>query len=325
MTISGADIPYFTLNNGTKIPSVGMGCWMGEPGGGEAVRDMCVKALAAGYRHFDTAAGYSNEEQVGAALRESGIPREELFVTTKLGPDHEHVRERLDESLEKLGLDYVDLYLIHWPFAMKDDKMLSPDQFPTIVDTWKQMEKLLDTGKVKSIGVSNFSIKTLSEILPHCKVIPAINQVETHPYLPHHGLKKFCESHGIRLTAYSPLGQPPAADKQTTVPALFADATIAALSKKHGATTAQVLISWCVQRGVICIPKSANVERMTKNITLLKFDDADMQTIDNLHKEEGKHRQLIVYPYSQPREVFGYKYEWLGWNRTAEGLALDDE
>ncbi|TFY81113.1 hypothetical protein EWM64_g2899 [Hericium alpestre] len=320
MTISGADIPYFTLNNGTKVPSVGMGCWMGEPGGGEAVKDMCVKALAA--------AGYSNEEQVGAALRESGVPREEMFVTTKLAFDHINVRERFEESLAKLGLDYIDLYLVHWPLAMNDGKFgetFPPDQFPTIIDTWKETEKLLDTGKVKSIGVSNFSIKTLTELLPHCKVIPATNQVELHPYLPQHRLKQFCESRGILLTAYSPLGQPPPADKQTSTPALFSDTTINALAKKYNATTAQVLISWCVQRGVICIPKSANVERMTKNITLVKFDDADMQTIDNLHKEEGKHRQLIIYPWSQPREVFGYKYEWLGWNRTAEGIVLDDE
>ncbi|TFY62170.1 hypothetical protein EVG20_g6805 [Dentipellis fragilis] len=118
--VAMANIPYFTFNNGQKVPPIGMGCWMGEVGGGELVKDMCTKALAAGYRHFDTAAGYANEEQVGKAIRESGIPREELFVTTKLGFDHTRVREAFEESLQQLGLDYIDLYLVHWPHTIVD-------------------------------------------------------------------------------------------------------------------------------------------------------------------------------------------------------------
>ncbi|TFY81156.1 hypothetical protein EWM64_g2852 [Hericium alpestre] len=348
MTISGADLPWLPLNNGTKIPPFGMGCWMGEAGGGKVVEDMVTSALKVGYRHFDTvrvlnallsgayvvapmslmvqAAGYDNEEHVGAAIRKSGIPREDIYVTTKLWFDHGgRVRERFDESFEKLGLEYIDLYLMHWPFVEKDERVLPPDESPTLIDTYKEMEKLLETGKVKSIGVSNFSTTTLNRLLPHCKVIPVTNQVEVHPYLPQHGLQKFCESHGILVTAYSPLGQPPSPEKQKAVPALFSDATVTALSKKYTATNAQVLISWCIQRGLICISKSANLERMKNNFTLLKLDDADMQILNNLHKEPGKHRQLIIYQSSKPREAFGAKYEWLGWNRDAEGNVLDDE
>ncbi|TFY55276.1 hypothetical protein EVG20_g9379 [Dentipellis fragilis] len=319
-----ANIPYFTFNNGQKVPPIGMGCWMGEVGGGELVKDMCTKALAAGYRHFDTAAGYANEEQVGKAIRESGIPREELFVTTKLGFDHTRVREAFEESLQQLGLDYIDLYLVHWPHTIVDGfpgKVLKPEEPPTIVDTWKEMEKLLDTGKVKSIGVSNFSINTLNQLLPHCKVIPATNQVELHPFLPQPDLKAFCEERGILLTAYSPLGQPH--PERAAVPALFADPTITGLAEKYNATIAQVLISWSVQRGVVTIPKSSNAERMRANITLVKLDEADMKALDSIHEQPGKHRQLIVYPFSEPGEVFGWKYEWLGWNRTPEGVVIE--
>ncbi|KAA1470661.1 Aldo/keto reductase [Dentipellis sp. KUC8613] len=354
-----ANIPYFTFNNGQKVPSIGMGCWMGDVGGGELVKDMCTKALAAGYRHFDTVSRdvrrvpqilillrdigcrircvgklgrcsdyrsltsdfIANEEQVGRAIRESGIPREELFVTTKLGFDHSHVRESFEESLQKLGVDYIDLYLIHWPNHIVDRKAFTPEDFPTIVDTWKEMEKLLDTGKVKSIGVSNFSIKTLTQLLPHCKVIPATNQVELHPFLPQLDLKAFCEEHGILLTAYSPLGQPH--PEKESIPALFADPTITGLAEKYKATIAQILISWSVQRGVVAIPKSANAERMKANITLVKLDEADMTAINSIHEQPGKHRQLIVYPYSEPGEAFGWKYEWLGWNRTPEGVVIE--
>ncbi|KAA1470614.1 aado/keto reductase [Dentipellis sp. KUC8613] len=317
-----ADIPYLTFNNGAKVPSIGMGCWMGQVGGGELVKEMCTKALAAGYRHFDTAAGYGNEEQVGAALRESDIPREELFVTTKLSFEHNRVRELFDESLKKLGLEYIDLYLMHWPNAIVDGKILTPEEHPTIVDTWKEMEKLLETGKVKSIGVSNFSIKTLTQLLPHCTVVPATNQVELHPYLPQHALKAFCEARGILLTAYSPLGQRPSPSEDSSVPALFADPTITTLAEKYSTTVGQILISWSVQRGTVSIPKSANAERMKANITLVKLDEADMKALDGIHEQPGKHRSLLVYQGSKPGEVFGWKYEWLGWNRTADGVVV---
>ncbi|KAI0044266.1 Aldo/keto reductase [Auriscalpium vulgare] len=318
-----ADIPAFTLNDGTKMPSVGMGCWMGGYGGGQRVNAMVKKALQAGYRHFDTAAGYGNEEQVGAALRESGIPREELYVVTKLGGDkHARVHEAFEESLSKLGLDYIDLYLVHWPQAENDtEEVLKPHEAPTIVDTWKDMEKLLDTGKVKSIGVSNFSVKTLTELLPHAKVIPAANQVEMHPFLPQYELQKFCEEKGILITAYSPLGQPPAVGKEG-VPSLLTNPTILSIAKERGVTPAQVLLSWGVQRGTAVIPKSENEERMKANITLVKLSDAETQGIDAEHKKPGLHRSLLSYHsvIDGKGAVFGWTYEQLGWNLTKGGV-----
>ncbi|KAF7375875.1 aldo/keto reductase [Mycena sanguinolenta] len=213
-----ANIPSFTLNDGTKIPSIGMGCWMGVSGGGERVYDMCLAALQCGYRHFDTASGYANEEYVGRAIRDSGIPREEIYLTTKLGNvDHHRVKEAFEESLQKLDVAYVDLYLLHWPQGFINGKVLSPEEHPTFIETWKEMEKLLETGKVKSIGVSNFSIKTLEQLLPHCSIIPATNQVELHPCLPQTKLKAFCEDRGILLTAYSPLGRSTTFMEDTTI------------------------------------------------------------------------------------------------------------
>ncbi|ESK91347.1 aado keto reductase [Moniliophthora roreri MCA 2997] len=214
-------MPTLTLNNGQKIPAIGMGCWIGSPGGGKRVYDYCAKAISVGYRHFDTAASYGNEEAVGQAIRDSGIQREEFFVTTKLA-DHFHVKEAFEESLKNLGLDYIDLYLMHWPQAItnihvkpggdnKPDYLLAdalpPEDGPTFIETWLAMEKLVGTGKVKSVGVSNFSIKNLEILLPHCTITPTTNQVEAHPYLPNHELKSYCEAKGILLTAYSPLGK----------------------------------------------------------------------------------------------------------------------
>ena len=158
--------------------------------------------------HPSQAYGYFNEEKVGKAIRESGVPRSEIFLTTKL-PNHHHdrVSESLQESLDKLGLDYVDLYLMHWPMAYTaDNKPIPYGQSPTFVETWKDMEKLLETGKVRAIGVSNFSVKLLEVLLEEASIVPATNQVELHPCLPSFELKKYCEEKGIILTAYSPLG-----------------------------------------------------------------------------------------------------------------------
>ncbi|KAF8756518.1 asparaginyl-tRNA synthetase [Rhizoctonia solani] len=241
----------FTFNNGQVVPSVGLGCWMGQPGEAEACYDMVLKGLKIGYRHLDTAFGYGNEEAVGKAIRDSGVPREEIFVTTKLTwKDHGRVAEAFDRSLKNLGLDYVDLYLMHWPQAAdpKDNRFLSPEESPTYVETWKAMEQVLSSGKVKSIGVSNFSIKTLEVLLPEAKVIPATNQVELHPSLPSFKLVEYCQSKDILVTAFCPLGRNFK---------LFADSTeFKSLNESEGLTTAQLLISWALQRGTIPIPKS---------------------------------------------------------------------
>ncbi|OCH91951.1 Aldo/keto reductase [Obba rivulosa] len=316
-----APVPVLTFNNGIKVPSIGLGCWMGAPGGGEAVERMCKTALQTGYRHLDTASGYNNEEYVGRAVRESGIPREEIFVVTKLPPwGHGKVQQYFDASFKALGLDYIDLYLMHFPQQMTEEPgpwrgTATPHgENPQFIQTWKEMEKLLETGKVKSIGVSNFSIKTLRELLPRCTVVPVTNQVELHPCLPSSELKAFCEERGIILTAYSPLG------KGKTV--FFTDPDIKSIAEKYSATPAQVVISWGVQRETIVIPKSETPERIKQNITLVKLSDEDVKTVDELHQKPGMHRSLANY-HAEDGTVFGWSYEELGWPMSKGGVVVE--
>ncbi|KAI0312458.1 NADP-dependent oxidoreductase domain-containing protein [Amylostereum chailletii] len=337
-----ANIPTFTLNNGRQMPSIGMGCWMGIPGGAERVYNMVSKSIVVGYRHFDTAAGYQNESQVGKAIRDSGIPREEFFITTKLGNgSHSQVEQAFEASLTELNVDYVDLYLMHWPQATRTvgvwgDDSLREDESPTYIETWKSMEKLLQTGpdflafyssqhrheidhsigKVKSIGVSNFSIKTLTRLLPECTILPAVNQIELHPYYPQNALKAFCDERGIHITAYSPLGQPSTED--SPVPSLVKDSTVTTISKKHDATNGQVLLTWGVLRGTSVIPKSENEDRMRQNITLLKLDDEDMNALNEVHTKPGLHRTLLSH-YHKNGTMFGWTWEQLGWNLNQDG------
>ncbi|KAJ7496995.1 aldo/keto reductase [Mycena latifolia] len=318
-----AKIPSFKLNNGTTIPSVGMGCYMGSRAfTGQQVYDMCEKAIKAGYLHFDTATGYGNEQQVGDAIRDSGIPREEFYITTKLANgDHHRVREAFEESFERLNVSYIDLYLLHWPQASAGDvdfsqinapnMALAPDEHPTFVETWKEIEKLLETGKVKSIGVSNFSIKTLEELLLQCSVVPAVNQVELHPCLPQDDLKLYCESKGILLTAYSPLGRSKSFFAEQPV--------ISGLAEKYRVTWPQIIISWAVQRGIPTIPKSEDKGRMLANITLVELSQEDMQDIDALHRSPGMHKSLVEF-HADDGSVYGWKYSWLGWNMTKGGI-----
>ncbi|KAL0952453.1 hypothetical protein HGRIS_006721 [Hohenbuehelia grisea] len=206
-----------TLNNGVQIPLIGLGTWAGlDPKDQAAAQAWILSALKSGYRHIDTAQMYSTEKYVGNAIRDSGVPREEIFVTTKLPWNHTHrVKESLDESLANLGLDYVDLFLLHWPQAVFYD---ASNPFPKNEDgsirtidhqfneTWAEMEKLLGTGKVRAIGVSNFSVKTLEQLLKTSKVVPAVNQVELHPYLAQNDLIAYCKSKGIAVTAYAATG-----------------------------------------------------------------------------------------------------------------------
>lgn len=298
---------------------------MGSPGGGERVKEMCRKALAMGYRHFDTANGYANEEKVGEAIAESEVPRGQLYVTTKLGNgDHHRVREAFEESLTKLNCGYVDMYLMHWPHAVINGKTLAPEESPTIIDTWVEMEKLLETGKVKSIGVSNFSIKILSQLLddPRTKVVPATNQVEMHPCLPQTNLKQFCESKGILLTAYSPLGRPPAPSTQAEqkIPLLLNTDAVTSIAQKHNSTPAQVLLAWGVQRGTVVIPKSEDEARMKANLTLIGLDQTDVKALEVLHMNDGMHRSLLAYHSVDPGKVFGWSYAQLGWNMKEGGI-----
>ncbi|KAI1787821.1 Aldo/keto reductase [Ganoderma leucocontextum] len=317
-----ADIPSFTLNSGYKMPSVGMGVWLGPDGGGEAAKQLCTTALQLGYRHIDTAYGYANEEQVGKAIRESGVPREEIFLTTKLPNHHHHkVSDSLQESLDKLGVQYVDLYLMHWPQAYtEDNKMIPYGESPTYVETWRDMEKLLATGKVRSIGVSNFSVALLEVLLNETTVVPAINQVEMHPCLPSFELKKYCDEKGIVLTAYSPLGRPKEYDGK---PVFLEDPDVIRIAQAHNTTAAQVALSWGIQRGTVVIPKSENPKRMMQNITLIKLTTEDMTALDAIHQKPGMHRSLLKFHVvSLDGKILGWTYEQLGWNMKQGGIVI---
>ncbi|KAI0662455.1 Aldo/keto reductase [Cubamyces menziesii] len=308
---------HFKLNNGMSMPAIGVGCWMGTPGEGEHVTAMVARALELGYRHIDTAANYGNERSVGRALKNSGSPRSEVFVTTKLDQrDHGRVEEALDASLSKLGVEYVDLYLMHWPMACDESgKTLQPDESPTFVETWKAMEELFKTGKAKAIGVSNFSIKTLTELLEHANVVPAVNQVELHPCLPQHDLLEFCTKRDILLTAYTPLGK-----------AKFVnDPVIQEIVEAHGprATGAQVLLSWGVQRGTAVIPKTLHPERLKENLDLKHLSAAEMDALDDFHKRPGMHRSMCGFHSPElGGSCFGWTYTQLGWELTLGGVHL---
>ncbi|KAI0314144.1 NADP-dependent oxidoreductase domain-containing protein [Amylostereum chailletii] len=245
-----------------KIALIPNRCWMGYVGkeGEREVREMITNALEVGYRHIDTATTYGNESQVGRAILASGVPREQLFITTKLwSDDHGRVRAAFDESLEKLGCGYIDLYLMHWPQATREDGTALPaDEYPTIVDTWKEMEALLVDGKVKSIGVSNFSVKTFEQLLPHVTVVPAINQVEMHPLLPQLDLLAYCTAKNIRLTAYTPLAK--------HKPEVMSHPAVVQIAERKGCTAAQAVLSWLVQKGVVVIPKTKTRARMVENL-----------------------------------------------------------
>ncbi|KAG9081196.1 hypothetical protein FRC07_014591, partial [Ceratobasidium sp. 392] len=261
-------VPKFKLNTGVEVPAVGLGCWMGQVGGGEETYQMVKLALKLGYRHFDTASRYGNEEGVGRAIRESGIPRSEIFVSTKLVDwDHDDPARGLENSLKALDIEYIDLYLMHWPIARlggRDGKICQPDESPTFVETWLGMEKLLANGKTKQIGVSNFSITNLEILLEKATVLPAVNQVELHPCYPQHKLLQYCTSKEIHLTAYCPLGQYKSPFFSDSVFVEAAESLSKTLSKTI--TPSQVVLSWAVQRGTIVIPKSANENRLKQNI-----------------------------------------------------------
>lgn len=317
-------VPLVKLNTGAHIPAVGLGCWMGHPGGGDEAYEMVKLALKLGYRHFDTAARYGNEEAVGKAIRESGIPRSEIFVTTKLVDwDHDDPARGLDGSLKALDIGYIDLYLIHWPMARlggRNGKLCQPDESPTFVETWLGMEKLLVGGKVKQIGVSNFSIKNLEILLQKATVVPAVNQVELHPCHPENELLKYCASKGIHLTAYCPLGQYRSPFFSDPVFVEAADRLSNLLSKPI--TPSQLVLSWAVQRGTIVIPKSSKEERLRQNIDILTLPDDIFKTVDEYHKRPGMHKTLDEYTLRDPGTVGGWTYDQMGWNLDKGGNVI---
>ncbi|EJU02702.1 Aldo/keto reductase [Dacryopinax primogenitus] len=311
-------VPVPTYNG---IPAVGLGCWMGQPGASEEAYHMVREALKIGYRHIDTAFGYENEEAVGRAIRDSGVLRSEIFVTTKLpNQAHHRVVEGFENSFKNLDIGYIDLYLMHWPCAADDSgRQLSPKEGRDFVEVWEDMENLLEThaGKVKRIGVSNFSITLLEVLLPQVKVVPAVNQVEVNPYHPQIPLKKYCESKGIQIVAYGPLGQ--------TRRTFLEDHEVVAVANKYGISPAQVCLSWAVQRKTIPIPKSSNPERLKQNITLVTLAEEDFDRIENLHKEPGKHRSSDGMTLKVPGSVWGWTMQEMGWHVNLDGTIAEDQ
>ncbi|WP_030020492.1 aldo/keto reductase [Streptomyces monomycini] len=255
-------VPHITLNNGVAMPQLGYGVW--QVPDDEAAKAVGT-ALEAGYRSIDTAAIYGNEEGTGKALAASGIARDELFVTTKLWNDEQGYDSTLrafDTSLGKLGLEYVDLYLIHWPMPAKD----------TFVDTYRAFEKIYQDGRAKAIGVSNFQPAHLERLMGETSVVPAVNQIELHPQLQQSELRAFHARHGIATEAWSPLGQGKDLLKNTTV---------TGLAEKYERTPAQIVLRWHLQLGNVVIPKSVTPSRIKENVDVFGFelDDADMSAL----------------------------------------------
>lgn len=270
-------VPNITLNNGVEIPQFGFGVFQIPPAD---TAKATLSAFEAGYRHVDTAQMYQNEEGVGQAIADSGLARDEVFVTTKLNNDGhgtESAVSALEASLRRLKLDHVDLYLIHWPIPAKD----------LYVQTWKGFERLLADGKARAIGVSNFQPEHLDRLARETKVVPAVNQIELHPWLGQVELRKYHEQHGIATEAWSPIGQ---GDSLT-------EDRIVELAEKYDRSPAQIVLRWHIQHGSIVFPKSSNPERMRENIDVFGFEltDDDMTAIDNLNQEKrrGPHPNLF--------------------------------
>jgi 2,5-diketo-D-gluconate reductase A len=244
---------YITLNDDVRIPQLGFGVW--QIPDAEAYESVAA-ALEAGYRHVDTAAAYENESGVGRAVKGSGVPREEVFLTTKLwNGDHGYdaTLRAFDKSLERLGTDYVDLYLIHWPVPQRN----------LYVESWRALEKIAADGRARSIGVSNFTPETLDRLLKEGTTPPAINQIELHPYFPQPAMRDHHRKHGIATEAWSPLGQ--GGD-------LLGEPLLARLGGEYGKTPAQVVIRWHLQLGNVVIPKSATPSRIRENFEVFDFE-----------------------------------------------------
>ena len=262
---------FVTLNNGLKMPQLGFGVWQ-VPDDQAAVA--VAKALEVGYRSIDTAMIYENEKGVGKAIHESSIPREELFITTKVWNTDQGFDNSItayEKSLERLGLDYVDLYLIHWPTP----------QYDQYVETYKALEKLYRDGRVKAIGVCNFNQNHLEQIINECEITPVLNQVECHPYLSQKDIKDFCHSHNIYVEAWSPLDQGGEA---------LEDPVIKRIAAAHEKTTAQTILRWHLQNNTIVIPKSVTPSRIEENFKVFDFElsQKEMEEIHNLNRNRRK-------------------------------------
>ncbi|KAJ6093560.1 glycerol dehydrogenase, partial [Penicillium sp. IBT 16267x] len=279
----------FKLNTGASIPAVGLGTFGAEPG---ELTKAVLHALKVGYRHLDCALVYGNEHEVGEAIKTSGVPRDQIFITSKLWCTyHDRVSECLEQTLEALQTDYVDLYLIHWPVRQVPDGTgvlvpLNPDGTRKVdwnwdqSKTWKQMEELYRSGKAKAIGVSNWSIPYLEDLSKHWSVIPAVNQVELHPFLPQHALRKWCNDRGILMAAYCPLG--------SNKSSLLSDHEISAIASRYGVSPGILLISYHVNKGTIVLPKSVKPGRIEQNLAVIEIEEKDLEILDQMAEKSGK-------------------------------------
>lgn len=263
-------VPRLTFNDGHAIPQLGFGVYRVDP---DETERIVSDALEVGYRHIDTAALYGNECGVGRAIEASGIPRDELFITTKLwnsDQGEQQTRDAFDLSLEKLGLDRVDLYLIHWPAPSRD----------LFVETWQTFEQFRESGRATSIGVSNFRIQDLDRLAAETGTVPAINQIELHPLFSQVPLREYDATHGILTESWGPLGHA-AVD-------IFGEPAIASAAAAHGVSPAQVIIRWHLQHGLVVIPKSNNRDRMAQNFDVFGFElSADeLAAIDALNRDQ---------------------------------------
>jgi 2,5-diketo-D-gluconate reductase A len=261
-------VPTITVNNGVEIPQLGFGVFQIEP---ENTREATLKALEVGYRHIDTAEMYGNEKEVGQAIRDSGIDRDQIFVTSKLNNgfhDPDDAMRAFQQSLDVLDIGHIDLFLIHWPLPAVGD----------FVDTWKAMERMYEGGDVRAIGVSNFKQHHLNRLFAEATVVPAVNQIEIHPYLTQDDLRDFDREHGIATEAWSPIAQGK----------VLKDPVLVRIAERLGVSTAQVTLRWHIQRGDIVFPKSVTPERVQENFEIFDFEltGADMADITALNRNE---------------------------------------
>jgi 2,5-diketo-D-gluconate reductase A len=265
-----SDVPSIQLNNGRPIPQFGFGVFLVPP---EDTVDTVAEALRAGYRHIDTAEMYGNEKEVGQAIAESGLHRDDVYITSKLNNGHhlpDDARRAFDETLAALGIEAIDLFLIHWPLPTRYGG--------DFISTWRTLEEFYRDGRARSIGVSNFHAHHLNRLFAETDVVPAVNQIEVHPYLVQDELRSFCADHQIAVEAWSPLGRG----------AVLEDPTIKAIASRVGKTTAQVVLRWHIERGDIVFPKSMRPERIAENLDIFDFtlDGDDVAAISALNRDE---------------------------------------
>ncbi len=313
---------FTTFPQGDQMPLLGLGTWKSNDREAyNAVRE----AIRIGYRHFDCASRYENEKEIGEALSDAisdgEVTREELWITSKLwnnAHQKKHVRPNLLQTLNDLRLEYVDLYLIHWPVILKPE-IIFPDKAEDFIpleevpieETWLELEKCTNDGLVKYLGVSNFSIKKIKDLLTHCQIRPTCNQVESHPFFQQKDLLSFCKSEGIVLTAYSPLGSQDRPDRLKKVddPFVLTHPTVLDIAKSYGVSAAQILIAWAVCRGTSVIPKSSNPDRLRENFVAADLE-LDKPTMDEITRLDRGFRYIDGTIWTIPGSPYTLENLW---------------